>query len=34
MTWICKICGYEDESGLKPEECPICGEGEDAFEEN
>jgi len=33
MTWVCKVCGYEVESDERPTECPICGEGADAFEE-
>ena len=33
MAWICIICGYEDESDVKPDKCPICDAGEEAFEE-
>jgi rubrerythrin len=33
MMWVCNVCGYEVESGEKPEECPICGAGAEAFEE-
>ena len=34
MSWLCVICGYEDEkSSTKPDECPICGAGEESFEE-
>jgi len=33
MAWVCIICGYETEDAM-PEECPVCGAGEDAFEEN
>ncbi len=33
MTWVCIICGYEVESDVKPVECPVCGAGEEAFEE-
>ena len=33
MIWICNICAYEVESDEKPQECPVCGEGEEAFEE-
>ena len=33
MKWICTICDYETESDEKPTECPVCGAGEEAFEE-
>jgi len=33
MIWVCKVCDYEIESDERPTECPICGEGPDAFEE-
>jgi rubrerythrin len=31
--WICNICAYEEEGPDRPIECPVCGAGEDAFEE-
>ena len=31
MAWICNICGYECD--VIPDECPLCGAGEEAFEE-
>ena len=33
MIFVCNICDYEIESDVKPKECPICGAGEEAFEE-
>jgi Rubrerythrin len=33
MTWVCTICGWESEDETKPEVCPVCGAGEEAFEE-
>jgi rubrerythrin len=33
MAWVCNICGYEEDSVEKPTECPVCGAGEEAFEE-
>ena len=33
MVWICVVCDYEEESVDKPTECPVCGAGEEAFEE-
>ena len=33
MAWICEVCGYEDDGVAKPEECPVCGAGEEAFVE-
>ena len=33
MMWVCNICGWETESETKPTECPVCGAGEEAFEE-
>jgi len=33
MVWICNVCDYEVEGDKKPEECPVCGMGEEAFEE-
>ena len=34
-TWRCKLCGYEYEGDVLPEDyvCPICGAGPDQFEE-
>jgi rubrerythrin len=32
MVWVCKICGYEEESDAVPEVCPVCGVDSDAFE--
>jgi len=34
MAWICNVCGYETDESTKPVDCPVCGAGEDAFEEN
>ena len=34
MAWVCSVCGYEDDGPEIPEECPVCGAGEEAFEEN
>ncbi|MDR0854069.1 MAG: rubredoxin [Clostridiales Family XIII bacterium] len=33
MSWVCDVCGWETEQDEKPEECPVCGAGEDAIEE-
>lgn len=33
MAWICNVCGYETEEAEKPAECPVCGVGEEEFEE-
>ncbi|MDR1068616.1 MAG: rubredoxin [Clostridiales Family XIII bacterium] len=33
MVWVCNVCGYETEADEKPTECPVCGAGEEAFEE-
>ena len=33
MMWVCVVCDYEEESDEKPVECPVCGAGEEAFEE-
>ena len=33
MAWVCNVCGYEDDGAEKPEECPVCGAGTEAFEE-
>ena len=33
MLYVCTICDYEIESDEKPQECPVCGAGEEAFEE-
>ena len=30
--WVCRVCGYETEAPESPEECPICGQGRDAFD--
>jgi rubrerythrin len=33
MFWVCNVCGCEVEADEKPEECPVCGAAQDAFEE-
>jgi len=33
MVWVCTVCGYEVESDTRPDECPICGAGSEAFEQ-
>ena len=32
MVWVCTVCGYEEEGETRPEECPVCGAGPEAFE--
>lgn len=31
--WRCKICEYIHEGPTPPEVCPVCGAGEEEFEE-
>lgn len=31
--WSCAVCGYEVESEEKPEKCPVCSTGREAFNE-
>ncbi len=33
MKWICKVCGYIHEGDAPPEICPVCGVGQEAFEQ-
>jgi len=33
MTWVCTVCDYETDDDEKPAECPVCGVGEESFEE-
>lgn len=30
--WVCRVCGYETEASVPPEECPICGQGREVFD--
>lgn len=30
-TWQCAVCGYEVEAEEKPEKCPVCNSGPEAF---
>jgi len=32
-TWKCKVCGYVCEGVTPPEECPVCHQGSEVFEE-
>ena len=31
--WKCTVCGYEAEGEVPPDECPLCHQGADRFEE-
>jgi rubrerythrin len=31
--WRCLVCGEVFEGATPPEVCPVCGAGEDSFEE-
>jgi rubrerythrin len=32
MTWVCQICGYEEDGDTPPEVCPVCSAEQSAFE--
>jgi rubrerythrin len=33
MSWVCNVCGYEEEGDEPPETCPVCGADKEAFEQ-